>query len=299
MVISASRRTDIPCLYSEWFLNRLKAGYVITRNPMNYRQLSKISLSKDYVDCIVFWTKDPLNLIAYLGSIDNMGYKYGFQFTLNPYDKTIEKNLRDKEDIINTFKRLSNRIGKEKIIWRYDPIILTEHMNIDYHKEKFKYLCDRLHNYTDKVIISFVDIYAKIKRIGINEMSVENINIMASIFGEIAREYDMLISTCCEKDLLIYGIKNEGCLSMPFLESICNYSLKLNMDRNQRKECKCVQSIDVGAYNTCTNGCIYCYATKNQTMAINHDPVSDMLSGNICENDKLTERSVFLNKSEV
>ncbi len=284
MIISASRRTDIPCLYSEWFLNRLRAGYVIIRNPMN-KQLSKIPLSKDYVDCIVFWSKDPFNLIPYLDTIDNMGFKYGFQFTLNPYDKTIEKNLRDKVDIINTFINLSNRIGKEKIVWRYDPIILTENITINYHKENFKYLCDKLSSYTNKVIISFVDIYSKIKNTGIKEMSDDDICNVASIFGEIAKEYNIEISTCCENDLLKYGITNEGCLNISLLEKICNYRLKLNKDKGQRKECKCVKSIDIGVYNTCTNGCIYCYATKNQSLAyekyITHNPLSAILSGEI------------------
>ncbi len=130
MIVSASRRTDIPCYYSDWLINRLKEGFVLTRNPMNYSQVSRISLSPDVVDCIVFWTKDAKNIIPHLKIIDNMGYKYYFQFTLTPYDYTIEKNLRDKKDIVNTFIELSNLIGKERVLWRYDPIILNNRLSM-------------------------------------------------------------------------------------------------------------------------------------------------------------------------
>lgn len=126
MILSASRRTDIPCYYSEWFMNRIRAGYVLTRNPMNHAQLSLISLSPDAVDCIVFWTKDAKKMLPHLNELDRIGYKYYFQFTLTPYNKTIEKNLRDKMEIEDTFIELSKKIGKERVIWRYDPIILNE-----------------------------------------------------------------------------------------------------------------------------------------------------------------------------
>lgn len=124
MILSASRRTDIPCYYSEWFINRLKAGYVFTRNPMNHAQISRINLSPDIVDCIVFWTKDPANMLDRLHILDEIGYKYYFQFTLTPYGKEIECSLREKSQIIETFIKLSETIGKDKVLWRYDPIIL-------------------------------------------------------------------------------------------------------------------------------------------------------------------------------
>ena len=162
MIVSASRRTDIPCYYSDWFINRLNEGYVLTRNPMNHTQVSKIPLSSDVVDCIVFWTKDPKNMLTKLEMLEEMEYKYYFQFTLNPYGNDIEKNLRKKIDIEDTFIFLSKTIGKERVLWRYDPIILNDYLTIGYHKEQFKRLCERLYNYTKNVTISFVDMYRKL-----------------------------------------------------------------------------------------------------------------------------------------
>src|SRR5665647_2342080 len=116
MILSASRRTDIPAYYSEWFMNRLQSGYVLTRNPMNHAQISKITLSPDVVDCTVFWTKDPVNMLGKLPLLDKMGYKYYFQFTLTPYGKDIERSLRDKSLIIETFIHLSKIIGKDRVL---------------------------------------------------------------------------------------------------------------------------------------------------------------------------------------
>jgi len=133
VIISASRRTDIPCYYFEWFIKRIQAGYVLTRNPMNYSQVSRISLSNDVVDCIVFWTKNAMKILDKLKNIDELGYKYCFQYTITPYD--IEQNLPPKEQIIDNFQFLSSLLGKHRMLWRYDPIIVNENYTVDYHKE--------------------------------------------------------------------------------------------------------------------------------------------------------------------
>jgi hypothetical protein len=265
MIISASRRTDIPCYYSEWFMNRLKEGFIIVRNPMNYSQVSKIILSPDVVDCIVFWTKDAKNIVPYLKTIDNMGYKYYFQFTITPYDRTIEKNLRDKNDIIKTFIELSDLIGKERIIWRYDPVILNSILSPDYHFEQFLRICDKLHSYTGCVTISFVDYYAKLKSVItreiIRDITDEEIDKLSAFIGQTAKSYRLEVKACCEeKDLTIYGINKSSCIDKDVIERICGYTLDVKKDRNQRKNCKCIKSTDIGTYNTCLNGCVYCYA---------------------------------------
>ena len=139
MILSVSRRTDIPAFFGEWFINRLISGNVMVRNPMNSNQITSIPLSPKNIDCIVFWTKDPTNFLQYLDHIDRMGYKYYFLFTINPYDKEIEENVDFKKNIITTFKTLSNKIGKEKVIWRYDPIILTSKYNLKYHSKWYEY----------------------------------------------------------------------------------------------------------------------------------------------------------------
>lgn len=199
MIISASRRTDIPCYYGQWFLNRLREGYVLSRNPFNHSQIFKIPLGSEVVDCIVFWTKDPKNFLSYLKEVNNMGYKYYFQFTLTPYDRSIEKNLRDKSEIINTFIELSERLGKERIVWRYDPIILTDGIDMDYHKKQFVELCERLSAYTNSVIISFVDRYAKIKKKIVREASYEEIYELSEHIGRTAKEYGLVSKACCEE----------------------------------------------------------------------------------------------------
>ncbi|MBN2521535.1 MAG: DUF1848 domain-containing protein, partial [Bacteroidales bacterium] len=161
MIISASRRTDIPAFYGDWFVNRLREGFVLVRNPMNYRQISKIILSKDVVDFIIFWTKNPADFLKNLKLIDQLSYPYYFLFTVNPYGKIFDANLPDLEFIISVFKKLSNQIGDNKVLWRYDPIIITPEFNEQFHFKTFEKICKSLTGYTSKCIISFITMYAK------------------------------------------------------------------------------------------------------------------------------------------
>ena len=142
MILSVSRRTDIPAFYSEWFYNRIKEGFVYVRNPMNIHKVSKILLSPDVIDCIVFWSKNPGPMLSRLDELKD--YMYYFQFTVNPYDKGLELGVPRKEGIINTFKELSEKIGPKRVIWRYDPILLTDSMGIDYHVRYFEEIAKRL-----------------------------------------------------------------------------------------------------------------------------------------------------------
>jgi hypothetical protein len=303
MILSASRRTDIPCYYSEWFINRLKAGYALSRNPMNHAQLSKISLSPDVVDCIVFWTKDALNFMPHLTTIDDMGYKYYFQFTLTPYDSTIEKNLCDKADIENTFIKLSQTIGKERVLWRYDPIVVNDTLAVEYHKEQFARLCDKLHPYTESVTVSFVDTYSKLKTNLIREITDEEITELSVYIGQTAKNYGLTAKACCEKtDLTVYGIERASCIDKAVIEKVCGYSLDLSADKNQRGGCGCMESIDIGTYNTCMNGCIYCYANDSTATTErrynSHNPNSELLIGTVTDGEKTTERKVKSHKQE-
>lgn len=144
MIISASRRTDIPAFFGEWFLNRLKAQEVLVRNPMNSNQVTRISLTPDNIEAIVFWTKDPTNFLKYIETIQGMGFTFYFQFTLTTYDNLIELNVNSKSGIIDTFIELSKLVGKNRVIWRYDPIFINEKYSIEYHQKWFEYLCERL-----------------------------------------------------------------------------------------------------------------------------------------------------------
>ena len=141
MILSVSRRTDIPGCYPEWFMNRLRDKYVMTRNPMNFHQVSQINLSPDFIECIVFWTKNAVPFMDYLEELNRMGYMYMFQYTITPYDNTLEKNISDKSDIIKNVLELSEKIEKKRIVWRYDPILLNDTYTVNRHIELFEEMC--------------------------------------------------------------------------------------------------------------------------------------------------------------
>jgi hypothetical protein len=295
MIISASRRTDIPAFFGEWFYNRILEKFVLVKNPMNPKSITRIDLSLENVDCIVFWTKDPQNFFDYLSKIDALGYKYYFQFTLTSYDTTVESNVKRKVNIIDTFIKLSNQIGKNKIIWRYDPIIINSQYSINYHAEWFEYLCNKLYNYTEKCVISFIDIkpYNFIKDIMkskyINELTLYEIDHIAKIIHDISKKYNLKIATCSELiDLNKYGFAHNKCIDDELIKKLFNINVSNLKDTNQRKECKCVVSRDIGTYNTCKHNCIYCYAKKGQPYSEYFIPNSPLLCGKILKNDKIT-----------
>ena len=296
MILSVSRRTDIPAFYSKWFINRLNEGFVCVRNPFNFHAVSKIFLNKDVVDCIVFWTKDATNFINYLPKINDMGYKYYFQYTITPYDKTIEPNLRDKNLIIENFKHLSNQIGKEKVIWRYDPILLTEKIDINWHVRKFEEMCKKLAEFTDVVIISFLDVYKKLDKSKIRSLTFEEMASIAKEFKKIATKFNLILKTCSEDISESLNLKKASCIDKQLIEQICGYSLNVRKDKNQRSECLCAESVDIGEYDTCNHQCLYCYANNNrkniQTKLQKHNHNSPLLIGEITNDDKITERKI-------
>lgn len=301
MIISASRRTDIPAYYYEWFFNRIKDGYLLVRNPLNIHQISKIKLNPDIVDFIVFWTKNPENMIDRLEILQD--YNYYFQFTITSYDKDIEENVPNKgRCILSTFKKLSDKIGKEKVIWRYDPILLNKKYTIEYHSKNFEKLAKQLSDYTEKCTISFIDLYKKtdrnLKDSCIEYMNEEEIRLIAKVLSDIANQYNLKLDTCAENiDLEEFGISHAHCIDAELMEKLTNYEFKVGKDKNQRKECGCVESIDIGAYNTCKNGCKYCYANFNkaqvETNCALHNFYSELLYGEVDKNsDKITERKI-------
>jgi len=300
MIISASRRTDIPAFYMEWFFNRIKDGYVLVRNPINAHQISKVRLNKDVVDCIVFWTKDASLMSLNLDKLND--YKYYFQYTVTGYGKEIEPYVPSIDKTMDTFKKISNLIGRNKIIWRYDPIIITDTMTEKWHIENFKMICDKLSLYVRKCVISFVDYYANTERNmkNINYRKINNNEIIdiAYSLNNIAKQYDLIIETCAEKiDLSNMGIGHGKCIDDKLIEEIINTHIKITKDENQREECGCVASIDIGAYNTCIHGCKYCYANYYKEQAENqyrnHDPKSRIISGYISSEDKITDRKIY------
>jgi len=238
---------------------------------MNIRQISGINLNPELVDCIVFWSKNPKPMIDKLQLINE--YKYYFQFTLNPYESDVETRLPPKTEIIETFKKLSDIIGPQKVIWRYDPILINNKYNMTYHIDEFEKLANVLKGYTEKVTFSFIDFYKKItekiKLLEIVEISTEEKNLIAQSFSEIARNNNLSIDTCAEDiDLSGYGITHARCIDDRLISKITGYNLLVEKDKNQRPECGCVKSIDIGEYNTCSNGCVYCYANYSRKSSI-------------------------------
>ncbi|MCQ2171287.1 MAG: DUF1848 domain-containing protein [Bacteroidales bacterium] len=300
MILSVSRRTDIPAFYSDWFFNRLKEGFVYVRNPMNIHQVSKIVLSPEVIDCIVFWSKNPKPMLQRLDELKD--YMYYFQFTINAYDKFFEVGVPKKEGIINTFRELSSKIGAKRVIWRYDPILLTSQMDVDYHIHYFEEIAKRLKGYTNTCVISFVDLYKKtqnnLKDTEAREPSTEEMFELSSKMYLIANKYGITIQTCAEEIALeTIGIKHGKCIDNVLIEDLIGAKLVVSKDSNQRQECGCVQSIDIGEYNTCTHGCKYCYANFRDGVVrknrMSHDPHSPLLIGQLSEMDKVSDRKLF------
>jgi hypothetical protein len=258
----------------------------------------KIDINPDIVDCIVFWTKNPESFINKLSSLAQ--YKYYFLFTVTPYDKSLEKNLPGKKDIINTFRILSDKIGKERIIWRYDPVIYTGSINLDYHLKNFEYLSKELHSYTNKCIISFICMYKKCQRnlegTNARELTKDEMFIISEKFAQIANNYSVKIEACALKpDLSTYGIGKSSCIDKALIEKITGKHLKIGKDKNQRKECNCFESIDIGVYNTCLHNCLYCYANHNRETVMQnykqHDSESPFLIGRSTDKDTFYSRT--------
>ena len=300
MILSVSRRTDIPSYYSEWFFNRIKDGFVYVRNPMNVHQVSKIDIRPDVVDCIVFWTKNPEPM---MGRLDELAaYEYYFQFTLTGYGKDIEANVpHKKEMMVPIFQELSDKIGKQRIIWRYDPVIFTPRYTPEYHLKAFEQIAASLRGYTDRCVISFVDIYTKNKKkmeaLGSYKISESQLLEFAGKISKIAKENQMTTGSCAENiDLEDCGIEHNCCIDKALIESITGCRLKGDKDKNQRPECRCMESVDIGTYNSCRNGCMYCYANYSESSVIEncrkYDPDSPILCGTLTDEDRITERKV-------
>lgn len=235
---------------------------------MNIHQVSKIDISPEIVDCIVFWTKNPEPMLNKLEQLKD--YKYYFQFTLTGYGKNMESALPHKKDkMIPTFQRLSEIIGKEKVVWRYDPIVITEIYSEEYHLKAFHEIASSLNGYCKRVVISFVDLYAKTKKnmkdIQAIDKNQREVIEFSKKLAEIAKSNGMEIETCAELiDLSSCGIKHSSCIDKKLIENIIGCSIKVEKDKNQREECGCVESVEIGTYNTCLNGCKYCYANYSE-----------------------------------
>jgi DNA repair photolyase len=296
VIISASRRTDIPAFYSEWFMNRIRAGYFVKVNPYNPKQQKQVSLLEPDVAVIVFWTKNPQPLMEHLLLLDSYKYHYLFQFTLNHYNRILEPGVPALQERIMTFQRLSDQIGSERVMWRYDPIIVSNLDSVDNHLERFQQIAELLKGYTHRVTISLLTLYSKvtanIKRLA-SEQTLhlidlrsdeqrDQLNRLVHGLRFIAEEYGLAIYSCSEKlNLLDYNILPGSCIDSQLINKIFNLNLMNAKDKYQRLECRCAPSIDMGHYDTCQFGCAYCYANTSMKRVLKntsqYDPSSPIL----------------------
>lgn len=292
MIISASRRTDIPAFHAEWMMERFRAGFAYVRNPFNARQVSRVSLTGEDAEAIVFWTKDAANMLSCLDELDGMGHRYLFQYTFTPYGRDIEKGV-DKRRSMEALLSLSAKIGKQRVIWRYDPILLTEEWTAEKHIRTFEKMCGRLEGAVDRCVISFVDLYAEVRRRApqIHAPDEEQMRLMAREIARLARAHGMIPSACAEKmDFSGEGLEARGCIDAEDVSRLLGVKIEDRRDDTQRGACRCVKSVDIGAYDTCAHGCLYCYARTGRHPAEECDVYSPLLRGHVGEADRVTER---------
>ncbi len=285
MLIFASGRTDIPAFYSQWFVNRIHAGFVDVRNPYYNEQVTRYKLDPKTVDCIIFCTKNPAPIIQHLDAFKDFGLY--FFVTITPYGTEIEPNVPDKDSVIESFKEVSLKIGKEKMCWRYDPIFINETYTVATHIRRFKEMCAKLAPYTSRCIISFIDLYAKTKKNfpDAKEVSESDQKFLAGALSGIARQFGMTIETCAEKlDLSAQGVKAGGCVSKKIIEQAAGIRMLNVKSQHLRQHCLCLPMRDIAYYNCCPHLCKYCYANYDEKLVrknfAQHDPESSFLIGN-------------------
>jgi hypothetical protein len=293
MILNTGSRTDIPAFFSEWFFNRIREGYVLVRNPYYPQMVTKYLLNPNLVDCINFCTKNPAPSFSRIHELDMFGQFW--YVTITPYGKDIEPRVPAVESVIRSFRQLSEIVGLNRIGWRYDPVFLTGKYSSEYHIASFEKMAAELSGYTDVCVISFLDLYEKTKRNFPAGKEVEQKDriTLGKAFCAIGREYGITIKSCAEgMELSSYGVDCSGCLTREVLERAVCRKLHPGINTSTRRSCSCLLNCDIGVYNTCGHGCVYCYANFNQnTVRKNselHDSLSPFLIGTWREGDVVT-----------
>lgn len=293
MILFASGRTDIPAFYSNWFINRVKAGFVDVRNPFNQKLVSRIYFSD--VDMIMFCSKNPLPMI---NKLDILKVPVLFHVTITPYSKDVEPNIPDKRLIIEGVKKLSLVLGIDNVVVRYDPIFLSDKYNVDYHIRAFDKLCKNLNGYVNKIIVSFMDEYKNVRSnkniLKYRAFTREDYKKIGEAFSKSAHDNGMSVQTCFEdEDLTQYGFVKGECLSHELAYILTGKKFKSSNVRKEKK-CECVQMVDIGDYNSCMHMCKYCYANYDEKMVSSnferHDDNSSLLIGSIQSDDVIKVR---------
>lgn len=293
MILNTGGRTDTVQYYSEWLLNRFREGYVLSRNPLFPNVINRIELSPDTIDVVVFCSKDYAPILDRLHEISDR-FKCYYHYTITAYDTDIEPNVPSIEQSVETLKQLSAQVGKEKVAWRYDPVLLTEKYTIEKHFETFDYMARELSPYVDRCIFSFVEMYKKlaVNMPELQPISNDNKLLLVKGLGAIAKQYRLYLQTCAAKDdYLQFGVHHSGCMTTEIFSRALGLNFKHQAHKGNRIGCACMESRGLGDYNSCPNGCRYCYANKDHAKAAEnyrrHDPKSPLLLGDVLPTDTI------------
>ena len=293
MIVSASRRTDIPAFYAEWFVRRVRAGYCEVPNPMNPRQVARVSLLPEEVDAVVFWTRSPRALLPRLAELDVRGLRYYFQFTICGYGPPLEVRNPPTATALDTFKRLASRLGPDRVIWRYDPLVFSEVTTVDFHLGNFESMAMALKGYTHRCVVSIWDNYRKLSSrledltsqgVHLRQPTQEEIASLIPRLAQVCAAHGMEVVSCAEPyNLRPYGVCPGKCIDDEFIGRVFGLEVSHIKHSAQRKACGCVVSKDIGMYDSCLFGCTYCYATsKFERSRLNyrlHNPDAPSLLG--------------------
>ena len=289
MILNISGRTDIVAFYSDWLINRLDEGFIDVRNPFNPKMVSRIMM--DDVDLLFFCTKNPAPILDKLKDIKKKVY---FHVTLTSYKKDIEPNIPPKDKVIESVKKLSNIIGKENIVIRYDPIFISEEYSLDYHVKAFDKLCKLLDGYVCKILIHFINDYKNVRNnystLKYRKLTENDYETIGRSFSESAKKHDIVVHTCNEEsDLTEFGFIKDDCISKELAFKLTGKEYKRKWKARKDLVCQCVEMVDIGVYNSCKHFCKYCYANYDEKKVSDnynkHNPKSSLLIGELSEDD--------------
>ena len=290
MIISASYKTDIPAFYGRWFRNRLRAGYCKMVNPYNRDQHTVVSLKREDVDGFIFWTKNLGPFVETLHEVHQQTFPFVIQYTINGYPRELESRVVDAARAVETFRLVASTYGKQSVVWRYDTIILSTITPADFHRDNFSNLAGKLSSHTDEVVVSFMQLYRK-TRVNLDEAARANgfawqdpppeaKRALLEDLVEIASEHGIRLSICTQPELRVPGAGEARCVDAERLMRVADRPFRTRL-KGMRIGCGCYESKDIGDYDTCPHGCVYCYAVRNRTVALQrhrgHDPRGEYL----------------------
>lgn len=295
MIVNTGGRTDTVQYYSEWLLRRFEEGYALSRNPLFPRKISHLELSPDVVDCVVFCSKNYRPILPRLHEITDRFNSYCY-YTITAYGRDVEPGVPSINESMQTLIELASIVGPQRVAWRYDPVLFTKRYTVERHLETFDRMARTLAPHIDRCIFSFVEIYEKVKynMPELVMLTEESMDKLARGMGEIAAQYGIYLQTCgTDGDFSRYGIHPSGCMTLDILGAANNVEFRTLKHKGMRHGCHCIESRDIGAYDTCPNGCKYCYANKDPRKAAEnfklHDPTSPLLLGSVRPDDEITQ----------